>query len=330
MYIRILALLAFTLTLLVAPSWAQLPCGVEEVNCFTFDATHTSRTYSEFGDGSALTVQFETVLTSFDLRAVIHIPKPTDSSCVEGCDNPIVLDGSEFSSGTLCVTYPINSPGVCEQYDLSGHSAFSSGPNGVPVKNVDYKGLITLTLTYLTASSFVVNTPAFGHAPGDITTFTENILTSYSVDGPPVIGPTMSGKSPSLSSLVALDEPLTEKDFFCGLALNPTNNKPGLKPEVEVTLKIASTSTCTPGIRDKSASLSVSNDSSGTVIFPLIKNAEGNKFHWDNKNGLNEYDINTDGLADGTYTVTVFSSKISPQNAAFCLSGGFATLGACP
>jgi hypothetical protein len=51
--------------------------------------------------------------------------------------------------------------------------------------------------------------------------------------------------------------------------------------------------------------------------------------HWDGKNLLNEYDISTDGLADGTYTVTVFSNQISTQNAQFCMSGGNATIGAC-
>jgi hypothetical protein len=324
---RILTLSVLSLLLFVIPSWAQTgPCTEGDLNCFTFNATNTSHTYNNFGDQSSLTVQFETVLTSFALRVAIHTPKPTDSSvtCEGPCPNQIMLDPTEFPPGTLCVTYPINTPGTCEQYDFTGNAG---GPNGVPVKNIDYKGLISLTLTYLTSFSFTVHTPAFGHAPGDITTFTENILTSYSVDPVPV-GPTMGGKSPGLSSVVALDEALADggTDTFCApLVLTPTNNASGNKPEIEVTLKIAGASGCgANGIRDKAASLSVSTTDSvsGNIIFPALKNAEGNKFHWDNKNGLNEYDIDIAGLPDGKYTVTVFSSKISPQNAFFCLAGG--------
>jgi hypothetical protein len=327
---RTLAFLVFSLALFITPSWAQTgPCLIEgDPNCFTFDATHTSHTYNAFGDSSSLTVQFETVLTNFDLRVTIHTPKPTDSSvfCEGPCPFAIMLDPTEFPPGTLCVTYPINSPGTCEQYDFTGNAG---GPNGVPVKNTNYKGLITLTLTYLTSPGFVVHTPAFGHAPGDITTFTENILTSYSVDGP-AVGPTMGGKVPGLSSVVALDEPLTDNgtDIFCApLTLTPTNNPALQKPEIEVTLKIAGASGCgAKGIRDKAASLSVSTtDTTGNITFPALRNAEGNKFHWDNKNGLNEYDINLDGLTDGKYTVTVFASKISPQNTTFCLAGGVVT-----
>lgn len=326
---RILTLLVLSLALFVIPSWAQSAFCGDDSDCTTFDANHTSFTYNSFGDGSALTVQFETVLTSFSLRVAIHMPRPTDSSvgCDGGhpCSGEIMLDPTELPQGTLCVTYPGFIPGTCEQYDFTGDAG--GGSNGVPVKNVNYKGLITLTLTYNTASTFTVRTPAFGHAPGDITTFTENILTSYSVDGPPVIGPTMGGKVPGLSSLVALDEPLADggTDAFCSLTLTSTNNSSGQKAEIEATLKIAGTSACGTGIRDKSASLSLSNDSTGTVIFVALKNAEGNKFHWDNKNGLNEYDISLDGLSDGKYTVTVFASKISPQKTTFCLASGVVT-----
>ena len=188
----------------------------------------------------------------------------------------------------------------------------------MPVKNKDYKGLITLTLSYVNSGSQVIQNPAFGHAPGDITTFTENILTSYSVI-PEFSDPTMGGKVPGLSSVVALDEPLTENDTFCSLTLTPTNNPSEQKPQIEVTLKIVSGSNCAgTGLRDKTASLSVSTTDGVTVSFPALKNVEGNKFHWDSKAGLNEYDISTDGLVSGqTYTVTVFSSKISPQSATF-------------
>jgi hypothetical protein len=286
---------------------------VEESNCHTFTQNSTTFTYS-FSDSSRLTVQFVTVLTPFDLR--VGESHPTDSTAVcEGpCPNPIVLDPAEFPSGTVCVRYPTNSQGVCDKYDFTGNA----GPQGVPVRNTHYKGLITLTLSYFTNQT--VNVPAFGHAPGDIATFTEDILTSYSSS--PTEDPTMGGTTPGLSSVVALDEPFTESgDTFCGLTVTATNNPSQQKPEEEVTLSIAS-GTCGsgPGIRDKTARLSVSTtDGSGNFMgFLPLKNVEGNKFHWDNKNKLNEFDISTDGLVSGqTYMITVFSSKISPQSTTF-------------
>jgi len=307
MITRILLFLALAFVVSVTPSWAQepVPCSGEGtvISC-SFSSTQTTNTYEFFSDGR-LVVQFDTVLTSFDLTVtVVHV---TD---------PLPLDPKEFPSGTVCVKYSGNG-GQCDRYDFSG-TAVTGGFNGVPVKNKDYKGLITLTLSYVNSGSQVIQNPAFGHAPGDITTFTENILTSYSVI-PEFSDPTMGGKVPGLSSVVALDEPLTENDTFCSLTLTPTNNPSEQKPQIEVTLKIVSGSNCAgTGLRDKTASLSVSTTDGVTVSFPALKNVEGNKFHWDSKAGLNEYDISTDGLVSGqTYTVTVFSSKISPQSATF-------------
>ena len=302
MMTRTLLFLALAFAVFVTPSWAATcsPPVEGAVSCTnTFSPGNTTNTYEFFGDGR-LTVQFDTVLTTFDLTVTVtHSIDP--------------LDPAEFPAGTVCVTYEFNG-GQCDQYDFSGN-AVTGGFNGVPVKNKDYKGLITLTLSYLTSQA--IHDPAFGHAPGDITTITENILTSYSVI--PQSDPTMGGKTPGLSSVVALDEPFTETDTFCSLTLTSTNNPSEQKPQIEVALKIASGSCAGTGLRDKTASLSVSTtDVNGNVTFPALKNVEGNKFHWDSKNGLNEYDISTEGLVSGQqYTVTVFSSKISPQSATF-------------
>jgi hypothetical protein len=307
---RMFALLALAISLFGTQCWAQepVPCSSNSGIICTFSPTQTKNTY-EFGDGSRLVVEFVTVLTTFTLE--VDVSNPT---------NPLPLDPNEFPAGTVCVQYPSNATNVCDQYDFSGSAG---GPHGVPVKNIDYKGLVSLTLSYFTVQT--VHNPAFGHAPGDITTFTEDILTSYSnvpTGCGPSCDPTMGGKPPSLSSVIALDEAFTESgDTFCGpLTLTSTNNPSDNKPQVEVTLKIVSGSNCSAkGIRDKTARLSVSTtDINGNVIFPALKNAEGNKFHWDNKNGLNEFDISTDGLVSGqVYTVTLFSSKISPQSATF-------------
>ncbi len=222
--------------------------------------------------------------------------------------------------GTVCVKYSGNG-GQCAQYDFTGSS---SGPNGVPVKNKDYKGLITLTLSYINSGSQTVRNPAFGHAPGDNATavYSEDFLAVYSSS--PTSDPTMGGKLPGLSSVAALDEPFTETDTFCGFESAPVEGNSLQEGEqIEVAFRLAAgvSGSCTPpaGIRDKTALFSVwTTGTNGDVVFQSIQvKEEGNKFHWDSKNGLNELDLSTVGLAPGTYTITVRSLKFPPQDINF-------------
>lgn len=313
MYTRILTSAALLLVL-SAPAWAQDNCSGEGAITCSFspaidsEPAVTTGVY-EFGSNGRLVVQFDTVLTNFTLTVNADVvPLATVESN---------LDGKEFPTGTKCVQYDSQPATSCVQYDFTG-TAVPGGPFGLPVKNKDYKGLITLTLSYFAFDVTSIHDPAFGHAPGDSTLFSENILTSYSVQDFP--DPTMGGKTPGLSSVIALDEPLTETDFACNITKSVTNVPSGQKPEIEITFQLFNNSGCTgTPLRDKTASLSVStSDSSGLVVFPALKNAEGNKFHWDSKNGLNEYDISTDGLTSGqSYTVTLFSAKFSPVSVTF-------------
>ncbi len=305
MFKRIFAFLVLAFALFGTQCWAAT-CSSVVLSCANmFSPTDTTGTYEFFGDGK-LIVKFGTVLTTFNLTVTVdHTIDP--------------LDPNVFPAGTVCVTYASNG-GRCDEYDFTGNK---SGPNGVPVKNIDYKGLITLSLEY---SSFqTANTPAFGHAPGDNATavYSEDILTSYSTFPPPPTDPTMGGTLPGLSSVVALDEPLTETDSYCWVS--PMEAQPfTVGQDIEVSFHLfplfPSGSSCSnpsgAPIRDKTASLSLSTtDTNGNVVFPpRLNKEEGNKFHWDNKDGLNEFDLSTEGLQPGTYTITVFSSKFSPQS----------------
>ncbi len=311
MFKRIFAFFVLAFALFGTRCWATT-CSFEGegvpscTNTFSPATGGNTGTYEFFGDGR-LIVQFDTVLTTFSLTVTVnHTIDP--------------LDPNVFPMGTVCVTYDSNGF-HCDEYDFTGDK---SGPNGVPVKNIDYKRLITLTLSYQTAQT--INTPAFGHAPetNDTTMYNEDILTSYSE--PVFIDPTMGGTLPGLSSVVALDEPLTETDSYCWVS--PMEAQPiTVGQDIEVSFRLfplfPSGSSCsnpsgTP-IRDKTARLSLSrfDPMTGNTAFPprLDKDKEeGNKFHWDNKDGLNEFDLSTEGLQPGTYTITVFSSKFSPQS----------------
>src|SRR6266568_7039512 len=130
---RIFALLALAIALFGTQCWAATCTpGVEGgLSCTnTFSPTDTTGTYdfSATGDGK-LVVSFVTVLTTFTLTATVnHTIDP--------------LDPNEFPAGTVCVPYTTRQ---CDQYDFTGNAG---GPNGVPVKGTDYKGLINLMLSY--------------------------------------------------------------------------------------------------------------------------------------------------------------------------------------
>ncbi len=306
---RIFALFALAISLFGTECWAST-CSNDAttgvVSCTnTFSQTDTTGTYEFFNNGR-LTVQFVTVLTTFTLTVTVnHTIDP--------------LDPNEFPAGTVCVRY---TTGQCDQYDFTGNAG---GPNGVPVKGTDYKGLINLMLSYFNLDR--VHNPAFGHAPGDSTTITEDILTGYSsspsapVPTLAVADPTMDGSTPGLSSVVALDVPLSQVgDTYCPVSPTPGQTFSAAQVKViEVTFQLfmfsGGSCTGTP-LRDKTARFSLSmTDTSGNIVFPpLLDKEEANKFHWDNKDGLNEFDLSTVGLAPGKYTITLFSSKFSPQS----------------
>jgi hypothetical protein len=312
MYKFAFALLALSVSLFATQSsWAST-CSpaVESSSCTnTFTPGDPIGIY-EFGTDGKLTVQFDTVLTTFSLTV----------TAVEGLTLSHPLDPTVFPN-TACVIY---SNGQCVEYNFSG----GPGPNGVPVKNVDYKRLITLTLSYFVGQT--VHTPAFGHAPGDNATavYNEDILTAYS-SSTDSTDPTMVGKVPGLSSVAALDEQLIENDINCNAALAPSQvtYSAAATKEIELTFQLFAGTTCpatggTP-LRDKTAHFSLTyRDVNGVVTFPpMVDREEGNKFHWDNKNGLNEFDLSTVGLPTGKfYTITIFSSKASPVEITFTLN----------
>ena len=305
MFKRTFAFLALAFGLFGTQCWATVCTSGDDVivpiPCsFTFSPGTTTNTYdfSASGDG-VLTVQFETVLTTFTLTVTVnHTIDP--------------FDPSEFPVGTMAVTY---SNGNMDQYDFSGSAG---GFDGVPVRNQDYKGLITLTLAYFTNQP--VHDPALAHAPDGSTTFTENILIAYSSS--PSSDPTMVGKTPNICSIAAADEPFAESgDSICSLTLLGGNTYT-VGQEIEVDYQLTNGAVCNPPIRDKTALFSLwTTDINGNIIFPpLVDKEEGNKFHWDNKAGVNEFDLSTVGLAPGSYTITVISSKISPQDVSFTLN----------
>jgi hypothetical protein len=227
-----------------------------------------------------------------------------------------------FPEGTAAVLY---ANGQTDEYDFSGNS---TGPNGVPVKGHDYRGLITLTLSYLTLQT--VHSPAFLHAPGDNPTavYRENIITSYSAypPCPPTAAevncnnvsgdPTMTGKTPGLSTVAAFDEPGAND---CFVWISPTDGqtfKAGQEIEVEFQLFNRTTpTTCDSDhpIRDKDARLSLSRVDNGQLtVVPLGKD-EGKHFHFDNEEKVNEREVDTEGLQPGVYIITVVSDEFTQQ-----------------
>jgi hypothetical protein len=316
---RILVLFVLSLVLFITPSWAQLSClgtgdGSPQSCSITFSPGNTTGTFDFSGTGDGVLVfQFDTILTTFQLTV--------SANDVTSITN---LDPTEFQTGTICIKY---TKGFCVRYDVSGDVG---GPNGVPVKGVDYKGIISLTLNY---NSFQTpRIPAFGHAPGDFSgaIFSEDILTSYVDENAPNCttceGPAMGGRTPGISSFAALDKPFANSstgNIVCPfLTAVPQTSSSGQNPIVEVSFKlVASNCNTDPPLRDKTATLSVAiHDTPTTLAFAsLVNGGAANKFHFDNKNGVNVQDVNTNGLAPGLYFVTVISNNFSPVTTTFTI-----------
>jgi hypothetical protein len=317
MRIRFLVFLVSALALFVAPSWAAT-CGPTDSTVCTVTVSPADTTavfdFSQGGNGR-LVVQFDTVLTTFMLTVTVrHTLNP--------------IDPDDFPSGTVCIQY---TNGMCAQYEFSATGTTGNGPDGDPVKGIDFKGLITLTLNY---DSFqTVHIPAFGHAPGlnASAEYTDDILTSYVDNDAPSCtncDPAMGGKTPGISPFAALDVPfdpsIPDGNIVCspGVTAVPQTSTSGQNPIFEVSFKlVASGGNCSTGpfLRDKTATLTVASlGTDGNLNFTnLINNGDANKFHFDNKNGTNVQDINTKGLSSGTYYVTVISTQFSPVTTTF-------------
>jgi hypothetical protein len=312
MFTRIFGLFALAFALFGTECWAQ-----GSNTCFSGEALSCTNPFSpgvtigtfNFGKDGVITFQFDTVLTSFTLAVTANeIPVAT------GITN---LDPTEFPTGTVCIPYSVNGF-QCVRYDVAGTPSD-------PVRGVDFRGLITVLLTY--DSFYQVHIPAFGHDPDDTPDFSENILTFYLDPNAPSstnFDPAMGGKTPGISSFAALDKPFPsgQGDIVCpSLTAVPQTSSSGQNPIVEVSFKLVSASgsctTSTP-LRDKTATLSVGTMSNGSpVAVSLVNGGDSNKFHFDNKTGLNVQDVNTNGLAPGSYFVTVISTLFSPVTAFF-------------
>ena len=314
MFIRIFGLFALAISLFGTQCWATtnssgspavFPAPVEGPFCSSDSeslppcaipnsfSSGTTRGVYDFGVNGQLIVDFVKVLRPFTLTVTTQFPAVPN------------LDLRVFPN-TTCFHYSFS--GQCTQYDFTGTA---NGPNGVPQKNRDYTGLITLTLTYNSGDS--AQDPAFGHAPGESTTFSEDILTNYFEV---ISDPTMGGKTPGLSSVIALNKTLAENDAFCFVSPHDGDTF-HVGQEIEVEFQLSdNTSTCASNPeRDKDARLSFfTRDSTGLPVFiPVGKDEGGRKFHFDHEEGVNEREVDTEGLKTGTYYITVFSDEFPPQ-----------------
>jgi hypothetical protein len=304
--ILVLGLLALAISLLGTQCRAQEESGCSSnegggVTC-PFSPGNTTHTYSFGGNGSLRVTFAGGVLKAFNLT--VTVVTLTDAQLAAR------LDPDAFPEGTTCFHYgSVPSPQTtsgCQEYAFTGDAG---GPNGVPVKNVNYKAPIKLELTYFSSDS--PNDPAFGHAPGESTTFSEDILVDYFK---PIDDDTMDGSTPSLSSVIALNKPLVETDAFCWISPNDSQQFE-VGAEVEVAFKLFQGGSCTgKSVRDNFARLSLAHFVNGQIVFDKVRSDEGGKhFEFDNEEKVNEREIDTEGLTPGTYFITVRSNKFPPQ-----------------
>ncbi len=262
----------------------------------TFSPGNTTGVY-DFGASGRLVVEFVTVLPpGFTLDVTLQQQTATPP-----------FDTEKFRADTTCFHYPGN---LCTQYNFTGNA---NGPNGVPQRNVNYQGRITVIDRY--SSGDQPNHPLFLHAPEFNTTFIKNILVAYFR---PMGDDTMDGVVPSLSAVAAFNEPLDENDTFC--FVSPHSGQTfEIGQEIEVAFRLFPSGPCAGNtgepIRDKTARLSLAKIVAGQPVFQRIRDHEdGNKFHFDHEDGVNVRELDTEGLTPGTYTITLISKMFPPQS----------------
>lgn len=246
-------------------------------------------------DGSSIRVTFVGgVRRTFSLT--VDDVRLTDAQLAARLDPRVFPD-------TSCFHYFDN---MCHEYAFSGNAG---GANGTPVIGDDYGPPIHLRLTYFTPDEAF--DPAFGHAPEESRIFRRDILIDYfrevrSDD-------TMDGSTPTMSSVIALNRRLEENDKFCWVS--PQDFQPfKVGDDVEVAFRLFASGPCTgnPGrpLRDRDARLSLAKFVNGEFVFQHIRTKH---FRFERGEGVNEAEIETEGLTPGTYFITVRSDEFSPE-----------------
>lgn len=283
-----------------APASPQVGCH-EDPHCIAheFSPGNNSFVYDfRLFDGSTLGVNFVGgVIRPFTL--IVRDVTLTDSQLAPR------LDSRVFPTGTSCFHY---FDSLCHEYAFSGNA---TGPNGVPVLRVDYnRPGIKLELTYFGPDQ--AHDPAFAHAPGESTTFSEDILAQY-FNAPPDDDTMCSDPIPGLSSVIALNKPLEENDTYC--RVSPQDGQTfRVGVDVEVAFRLFASGICTGNtgtpLRDRDALVSLAKSVSGGVVFQQLRIK---RFHFDHLEGVNRTKIDTEDLTPGTYFITVRSDEFSPQ-----------------
>lgn len=277
-------------------------CGVEEPHCIShqFSPGNDSFVYDFSGfPSSKLLVDFVGgVRTTFTLTVRDRTLSDEELSSR--------LDPREFPATTTCFHY---FDAQCHEYDFSGNAG---GPNGVPVIRVDYnRPGVQLTLTYDTPDQAF--DPAFGHAPGDSTIFSEDILRDYfrqpseddTMDSDPV---------PGLSSVIALNKPLEENDTYCWVSPQDGQTFRSEDEDIRVAFQLFPNGPCTGNparpLRDRDARVSLVKLVNGEFVFQRVRTEH---FRFKRSEGVNETEIEAEELTPGTYFITVRSDEFSPQ-----------------
>lgn len=286
---------------LPTPASPQVGCG-EDPHCIAheFSPGNNSFVYdfSTF-DGSTLRVDFVGgVIRPFTL--IVRDVTLTDAQLA------LRLDPRVFPTGTSCFHY---FDSLCHEYAFSGNAG---GPNGVPVLRVDYnRPGVQLTVNYFTADQ--ASDPGFGHAPGESTTFSRDILRNY-VAAPSSDDTMDSDPIPGLSSVIALNKPLEESDTYCWVSPRDGQTFRSEHEEIEVAFRLFASGPCTGNtgrpLRDRDARLSLAKLVNGELV---IQHVRIEHFRFDHREGVNEAEIETEDLPPGTYVITVRSDEFSPQ-----------------
>lgn len=273
------------------------PCDTETYT----PGDNVSRLFQFTGFTDTLEIKFRKVKNTFPLTIMRHP--------LSAADFAARLGEGVFTPNSTCYQYFSST----NETPCVGYDAFGT----LPIKGTDYLGPVTWTLKYLADDSN--SSPALGHAKGTSFTYTEDLLQFYFT--PVNTDPTMQGSSDGLSSVATIKQPLTENDSFCWVSPNDLQSFT-VGAEVEVAFRLFASGCSGTPIRDKDARMSVARFDSGQLVVVPVRGDEGGNrhFHFEHDDGVNEREFETEGLPIGTYFITVFSNKFSPQTVRIVLT----------
>jgi hypothetical protein len=278
---------------------------------------YSSSLISELFNYGGDSIQFKflgSVLTGFNMVVTKTQVLPADLASQ-------LQNATLFPQGTACIQFS-HEGGFCDTYTVAKGTVGSPAP----APNTDFTGQIEVKMGFFTENA--IQQPSLGHAPGS-NPFIDDIILDFAGQLTPGADPGIRGGSDGFSRFVPLNKPTVltngQPAFFCGFS-SPVPPPPvqvfNLGSTVPVKFQLTTGPNCTGSfITDATARLTLVRVDTGVPTLEPVQASTGNNvLNFFRLNGHQYvYNLSTKGLPAGTYIITVWGDKFTPQTDSFAL-----------